>query len=318
VPDRVVSRFLASLAAFAGIGVGLAPTVCAEDVAFPLTGRQTVKANGKRYVIDGKQTLVAGAVIRVEAGVKIAGINGASLDVRGGLKVHGTSDGRVDISRVDFSPTVAPDNEVHLDEVDLTGCDFATPDGASFTGGLTIENASIGGGRFAVRMKSGYLRIMSVRMNTPCAIEAVPDKGRPPEIAIRGGTLTGLTFSGNAAATIRSVDVKGRLEAKDFTDLVVDACDLHESVVFRQSAEGSFSKLQLLKCNLLAGAGLTLARPKGPSTKPEKVRLDKFHFGTNAAPDLTDKRIAERITDGADDDTQSVRAWWQNPQERPH
>ena len=311
-----IAAFVASFA----LGSGGARTACAEDVAFPLSGKMTLKASGKRYVIDGPQTLAPGSLIRVETGVRIAGLHKASLDVRGGLRIHGASgDGRIEIENVDFSPTVAPDNEVHFDEVNFSGCDFVTAEGASFTGGFTIENASVGGSKFAVRIKSGYLRIMSVRMNVPCSIDCVPDKGRPPEVAIRGGTLTGLTFSGDALATVRSVDIKGTLEAKEFADLVVDDCNLHGTAAFRQSAERSFSKLQLLKCNLLEGSTLVFHRPAGPKTKMEKVRIDKFYFGTSSdAADLTDKQIAARIQDGADDEAVSVKAWWQYPQERPH
>ena len=50
----------------------------------------------------------------------------------------------------------------------------------------------------------------------------------------------------------------------------------------------------------------------------EKVRIDKFYFGTSdGKADLTDKQIGDRIQDGADDPEVSVKAYWQNPQERP-
>src|SRR4029078_4460472 len=99
----------------------------AEDdagVPLPLVGRKTVHADGKAYVIDGKQTIPGGSVIRIESNVVIHGINDASLEVKGGLLVHGTQECWVHIDHVDFSPTVAPDNEVHLDMCDLNACTF--------------------------------------------------------------------------------------------------------------------------------------------------------------------------------------------------
>lgn len=314
-----VGAVASALAATGLWALALAPTARGEDVPLPLTGKVTVKANGKRYVVVGKQTIPSGSLIRVEAGVKIAGLEGASLDVRGGFRVHGTQEGHVEISSVDFGPTVAPDNEVHLDEVDLTACRFTTPDGQSFSGGFTIENAIVTGGSFALRIKTGYLRVMDVQLKVPCSVEAVPDKGRPPEVAIRGGRIGDLALGGDASATIRGVHVDGRIDAKDFTDLVVDDCDLHQTIAFRQSAERSFAKLQLLKCNLHGGANIVLARPQGSGTKMEKVRVDKFWFGkADDTADVSDTAIAERIQDGADDPAVSVKAWWQNPQDRPH
>ena len=298
---------------------GVADTAyAAEDVPLPLTGRQTVKAIGKRYVIDGKQTIPPGAVIRLEANVRVAGVNGASLDVRGGFRTSGIDGSRVKIENVDFSPTVAPDNEVHFDMTDLSGCSFSHAGGASFSGGFTMENTDFSSGTFAFRIQAGYVKLMTVKLNGACSIEGNPDKGTPPEISIRTATLQTLSLSGNALVTLRGATLMGALHAERFTSLVVDGCELSGDLTFVQPPEGSFSKLQLTKCNLLAGSKLVFRRPAGPKTPMEKVRIDKFHFGTaDGKADMTDKQIAGRVQDGADDPEVSVKAFWQNAQERP-
>ncbi|MBL9089075.1 MAG: hypothetical protein JNM10_18190 [Planctomycetia bacterium] len=285
------------------------------EVPLPLTGRLSVKADGKRYVVDGKQVLAAGALIKLEEGVRVVGKNGASLEVKGGLRALGGDDGKVSIDGIDFSPTVAPENGFHLNGVTLSGCTFVHGEGAAFEGELTVEN-STWSGAFDVRIARGFARIMSTTLPA-ASVTCVADKGRAPEVALRGCQLSSFTLKGASAATLRSTSVSGTFTAVDFTDLLVDGCDVSGGLVFRQGPEGSFSKLVLTKCNLEGGATVTFARPAGPKTPMEKVRLDKFWFGrADAKPDLTDQAIGERIQDGADDPAVSVKAYWSSPQER--
>jgi hypothetical protein len=292
----------------------------ANSVPFPTTGRQTVRAEGKTYVIDGKQVIPGGSIIRVEANVLIKGINNASLEVKGGLLVHGTEDCWVRIENVDFSPTVKPDNELHFDMANLYGCTFVHGETAAYEGGFTIENSALQHGcKFAVRMKKGYLRIMTTNWKVPCVIDCAPGGSKVPEVAIRTSWMDAVTFSGDASATIRDCETRGALEAKDFTDLYVDGVDLFMGATFRQRAEGSFSRLKLVKCNLLYGMKLVLDRPANDKTKMEKVLVERFHFEAgDMKADMTDKQIAERIDDGADNPAVSVKAFWQNPQKAKH
>jgi hypothetical protein len=68
-----------------------------------------------------------------------------------------------------------------------------------------------------------------------------------------------------------------------------------------------------------AGSEIVFERPKGPDTKAEKVRLEKFFFGPKNGAGLTaDKDVAALIKDGADDPNQTVRALWTKPKEKPH
>ena len=210
-----------------------------DDVPLPLTGRQSVKANGKRYVIDGPQVVPAGALIKLEPNVHVVGVNGASLDVKGGFRTIGISGSPVKIENVDFSPTLSPENEVHFDSTDLTGCSFAQAPTATFSGGFTMENAKFYGGTFAMRVQSGYVKLMSVGFNVDCSIECVPDKGQPPEVSIRGANLQGLSLKGSAMATVRLSTLKGTLQATGFTSLVVDACDLSGDLIFTQGPRGA-------------------------------------------------------------------------------
>ena len=289
-------------------------------VPLPLTGRQTVRADAKAYTIDGKQVIPAGAVIRIESNVNIIGINGASLEVKGGLLIHGTQDSWVRVTDVDFSPTVAPDGQVQFDMADLGDCKFVTPEQAAFDGGFTFENSTFQSTcKFAMRLRRGFIRLMTANVKIPIRIESVPEKGALPEIAIRTSWMHNVTLVGAADATVRDAEIRGVLDATAFDSLVVDGCDLFGNIAFHQPVEGSFGKLQLLKCNLLGASKIILARPTGPKTSVEKVRVEKFHFDNGTPkPDLSDKAIKDRIDDGADDETVSVKAFWQNPSDRRH
>lgn len=286
----------------------------------PLTGRPTVRADGTTYVIDGKQTIPKGAAVRVEADVLIRGINGASLDVRGSLQIHGTQDHWVKIENVDFSATVAPENGLHFDMANLGGCRFVTAEADAFEGGLTIENSALQSDcKLALRVQSGFVRFMTANVKIPIRIETLPTKGTPAEVAIRTCWAKEITLVGPSDATIRNAELKGAVEASGFTSLVVDGCEVAGNLTFRQGPEGSFAGLSLLKCNVLSGWRLRLARPVAPKTPMEKVRVEKFYFAAaNGKSDVSDKAIRDRIDDGADDESVSVKAFWTNPADRPH
>lgn len=305
--------------------VGAAGTVRAGPppggpVPLPLVGRQTVRAEGRAYLIDGKQVIPGGSVIRVEANVKIHGVNGASLEVKGGFLVHGTQECWVSIDGVDFSPTVAPDNEVHFDMADVSDCTWVHGEKQAFDGGLVVENSCWQGScRFEPRIRSGYVRIMTSEFKMPVRIESVPDAGTPPEIAIRTSWMKATSLIGNARATVRDSECRGLLDGRNFTFLEIDGVDLFGGCALHLLPEASWSKCSLLKCNLFSEGQLVLDRPKTPRTKMEKVRVDKFHFeSTSGKAEMDDAGIAARIVDGADDEHSSVKAFVQNPQERKH
>ena len=118
---------------------------------------------------------------------------------------------------------------------------------------------------------------------------------------------------------MRDTEVRGLLDARDFTDLTIDGLDLFYGLSLHQRAEGTFAKLQLLKCNLLDGSKIVFDRPAGPKTKMEKVRVERFFFGTlEDKPETGDKQIADRIDDGADSAAVSVKAFWEKPEDRRH
>jgi hypothetical protein len=304
-----------------------APVAAAGDpappgsVPLPLKGRLTVRAEGKVYVVDGPQVVPSGSAIRVEKGVRILGINKASLDVRGGFEVHGVTGSEVEIDGVDFSPTRKPETNFHFDKCEMSSCTWSHGEGESFEGEWTIENTNLAGScKLAVRLAAGFFRIMSVNARIPVSAEALATKGKPVEFSVRTSSISGgLTYSGPANATVRSCRLEGGLEASGFTDLVVDGCDVRGALRFRQPAEGSFSRLVLTKCNLFEGARLVLDRPTGEKTSPEKVRVERFYFeAQGGTPILKDKDVAARIDDGADDPKVSVRAFWTKPNERRH
>jgi hypothetical protein len=316
-----------------GLAFALAPLLSAAVAAagdevppgsksLPLKGRLTVRDEGKAYTIDGPQVVPSGSAIRVEKGVRIVGLNKASLDVQGGFEVHGVTGMEVSIEGVDFSPTKKPETNFHFDQCDLSDCAWVHGEGAAFEGEWTIENCDLTSScRLSVRLAGGFFRIMSANLPIPVSVDVLATKGKPVEFSIRTSSLSAgtLTYSGPANATVRSCRLDGGLEAGGFTDLIVDGCDVRGALRFRQPAEGSFSKLTLTKCNLFAGARLVLDRPTGGKTPMEKVRVERFYFeGEGGGPVMKDKDVGARIDDGADDPKVSVRAFWTKPNERQH
>lgn len=304
---------------------GVPREVGAEDAPpgakpLPVKGRVTVREKGSTWYVDGPQVVPKDAEIRIEADVRIVGIHKASLEVQGSFEVHGTAGHWVDVRNVDFGPTLEPKGDLHLDMADLYGCSFVTPEGRDFRGRLTIENTCLQRDcRVDLRIAEGFVRFMTVESGVPIRITCAAGSKTPPEVSLRTSWLRDVRVEGPCAGTIRSVEARGLLEARDFTDLVVDGCDLFQSASFHQRPEGTFAGLVLTKCNLLAGASLVLHRPSGPATKLEKVKVDKFFFGTaTEKPAVSDKDVAERIRDGADDPEVSVRAFWSKPNERKH
>jgi hypothetical protein len=285
----------------------------------PLKGRLTVRAEGRVYYVDGPQTIPGGSHIRLEANVKVVGINKASLDVLGGFEVHGTQDNWVRIEKVDFSPTHAPDAKIHLDMADLQDCRFVHDDGAAYEGGFTIENSCFQSGcAFSWNLRSGFLRVMTTEFATPFRVALVATKGQKPEFAIRTSWMKEIALSGAANATIRDSEIRGGLDARDFTSLQVDGCDVWNGLTFRQPEDGSFNGLVLQKCNLLSGATVALVRPRTEKTNLEKVQLERFFYEGSAGPLTADADIAALVTDAVDDDKQSVKAFWSKPNTRRH
>ena len=310
-----------STGTFAPRGAGAADDPPAGSLPLPLTGTPTVRNDGKAYVIDGPQVIPPNAEIRVEQSVEIVGIHHASLEVQGGLTVHGTQGNWVKIKNVDFSPTKAPQKGFHLDMADCWNCTFRHAEGVAFDGNVTIENTCLQRDcTFDVRIATGFLRLMSVEVGIPVKIAtAVGTKGRPPEVSLRTSFLRDVTLSGAASTTIRETDIRGTLDARNVSDFQLDGCNLRGVVTIRQAAEDSWGGVVFQKCDLLKGARLVLDRPEGPKTKAEKVKVDKFYFeDAKGSIVLDDKGVADLIQDGVDDAKVTVKAWWTKPSERRH
>lgn len=257
-----------------------------------------MKADGRRYVVDGKQVLAAGALVKLEEGVPVVGRNHASLEVRGGLRALGGDDGKVTFDGIDVRPTVAPEHGVHLNGATLTGCTFAPPEGAAFEGELTLEN-STWNGAFDVRIAHGFRRVMRTILTPPSTVTCLADKGRAPEVALRGCTRSSFALRGASAATVRSTKVRGTCTATGFTDLRVDRCDVTGGLGFQQGPEGSFGRLGLTTCNLEGGATVAFARPAGPKTALEKVRPTRAGSAARTARRTSSTRRSPRASSTA-------------------
>lgn len=323
---RGLRRFLLLVGTLLVPALGGVPAPARADepagMPFPLDKTQMLKVEGKPYIIDGAKVIPPNVEITIQRGVRIQGINNASLEVQGGLKAHGTETVWVVIQNVDFSPTSVPKRGLHFDMVDFINCKFKHSDKQSVSGEFTIENCCLQRDcEFDVRVVGGLLRIMTVEFGMPCRIRCAKEKENrtPLEIGIHTSWMRDLVIQGGAALTVRSTELKNGLELKNVTDVLVDGCDVSGKLAILQDAEDSFGKVTLTKNNLYDGATLVLSRPEGPKTKVEKVKVDKFFFGPKHGSGVTgDKEVAALIKDREDDPTQTVSAWWSKPNEREH
>ena len=289
---------------------------------FPLDKTTIVKGRGKRFYIDGKAVIPRTAEITVQQGVTIVGINNASLDVRGGLKVHGTQDTWVTMHKIDFSPTSVPTKDLHLDMVDFRGCRFKHSDEQSLGGGITIENSCFQRDcEFDVRLTGGYLKIMTVEFGMPCTVRSIRHKEnrKPIEFEVRSSWMKRIDFSGPAMANFRHSEIRGGLHCTEVTQVLVDGCDISDTLSFKQNPTDTFKKLTLTKCNLFHGATMVCARAMGPKTKKERVRLQKFYFGPKNGRGLQKKADVQKLlVDGSDLADGNVTITWTKPNKRPH
>ena len=100
---------LASLAVLLSAAPAAAESPPPGAKPFPTNKSRKLRAkDGPVFYIDGPTVIPKKVEITVQLDVQIVGINGATLDVQGGLKVHGTQDHWVKITNVDFSPTRSP------------------------------------------------------------------------------------------------------------------------------------------------------------------------------------------------------------------
>jgi hypothetical protein len=294
-------------------------------VPFPVerTGKLRAK-DGPVYYIDGPTVIPKNVEVTVQLDVEIIGINGASLDVQGGLKVHGTQDHWVKISHVDFSPTRSPSRGLHLDMVDLTDCRFVHAEDQGIRGTVVIENGAMQRDCvFDVAVIEGALKLMTIDAGVPWKIRCTPpDPKRPQiEIQIRSCWSRGLELSGPADITIRHSELKNGVICRGVSTVVIDGCDVTiGALAFHQAATDSFKGLTLSKCNLFEGSGLLFERPANPEGKKEKVKLDKFYFGPKegGAPIVDKEALAALIEDGTDKPERNVVAVLGKPLKRKH
>jgi len=296
----------------------------AGAVPFPVDRTTKLTARkGPVYYIDGPTVIAKKAEITVQLDVRIVGINGASLDVQGGLKVHGTQDHWVRIDNVDFSPTRESHLGVHLDMVDLRGCRFVHGEGEGFTGDLTIENGAMQRDcAFDVCMHTGTLKLMTLDSGIPWTIRcASPDpKTKPILVQVRSCWARNVRLSGACDATFRHSEIKDGLRCSNVTEVVVDGCDLTDTLAVHQGPDDVFKKITLSKCNLFDGCTLVLHREPNEDAKKEKVKVDKFYFGPRDGGGALTKPddVAKRIDDGEDVAHRRVVARVGKPAKKKH
>jgi hypothetical protein len=290
-------------------------------VPLPVDRTTIVRDDGHDYYIDGPTVIPPNAEITVQLGVTIHGINNASLDVQGGLKVHGTEQNWVTIDHVDFSPTTEPKRGLHLDMADLHACTFVHGETGELHGDVTIENSCLQPGcKFDVRWTSGFLKIMTVEFGVPCHVrfDRQRENSVPIEFELRSSWMREVLLVGTADATVRHSEIKGNLTAQHVTSLTVDGCDLRGDLVIQQGPDDDFKNVELTKVNVFGGK-VVLDRESGPRVKKERVEIQRFYFGADGGPAVTDpKEVATHVTDQQGKEDGNVFAWITRPQKRQH
>jgi hypothetical protein len=293
-----------------------------KGTPLPVDKSQTLKTEGKSYVIDGPTVIPAGIELTILRGIRVLGINNASLEVRGGLKAHGTQGVWVVFQNVDFSPTSSPNLGIHFDMVDFQSCKFKHSDAQGFDGKFQFENSTFQRTcDFDVRITGQSISIVRVEFGIPVRIRLARPGARKPDFGVGIGQswFRDLVIVGPGVANVRNSELRKGLEVRNVLALAVDGCDSSGNISVLQGEEDTFANVTLTKTNLFDGAKLVLSRPEGPKVKPEKVKVDKFFFGPKNGVGVTsDKEVAAQIQDKADDPTQSIEAWWSKPNERQH
>ena len=272
----------------------------------PVERTTTVRGRGTVWYVDGPTVIPPSAEIRIELGTRIVGINNASLDVQGGLKIHGTEESWVVVENIDFSPTLAPKLDLHLDMVDFRGCKFTWTKEQPFTGLLTLENACVQRGcTWDMHIASGFVKIMTVEFVCPCVITCVPADRKPVEVDIRTSWMKATTVKGPGQHILRHCEFKGDVTAEEVDQFEIDGCDIFGNLVVRQPAEGSFKDVTLTKCSVFEPSKVILERPPGEKPAKDRVKLDKFYWGpvnSGVKRGHTEKELVDRIVDGDDAD----------------
>ena len=300
------AALLVAFAALAAVSAGAAHAreeLPSGATLLPVKKTTTVRGRGTVWWIDGPTVIPKSAEIRIELGTIIRGVNNASLDVQGGLKVHGTIDNWVQMHNIDFSPTREARRGLHFDMVDFHACTFAPSEAAPFGGDITIENATVQKDcTFTFHIHVGSIKLMAVQSKSPIQLISVPSSRKRVDMWVLGCWIGRLTMRGRSRSAVRNSQLKEGALFESMHEFTLDGCDVVGPVVFKQGAEESFKKFNLTKCNIFPGSMLTFERAVRPKPKREIIKLDKFYFGPNegAGEVLSGKAVGEAVKDGAD------------------
>jgi len=139
-------------------------------------------------------------------------------------------------------------------------------------------------------------------------------------VQVRSCWARSIGLTGSCDATFRHSEIKGGLRCERVTKVVVDGCDLTETLAFRQGPRDLFKKITLTKCNLFDGCTLALQREPNEEAKQEKVKVDKFYFGPRGGSGGITRNagLQEMIDDAADTPHSRVVAHVRSPAKKKH
>ena len=290
----------------------------------PVDRSTNVKAGATSvYFVDGPQVIPAKAKIRVEPGVRIVGVNEASLDVQGGLHLSGSADNWVVLENVDLSPTTAPAKGLQLSMVSLKRVRIEHTEEQGISGDVTIRNSTFQRDcKVDACLRGGRLTLEIVDSTVPWTLRTVPSdtRGKAPEIVMERCWAKRTEITGPARATFRHTAFEGGLVFRHASEVRIEGCDVTEVLGFHQGPGDTFRKVKLTKCNLFDGCRLVLDRKAEDGAKVEYVKVDLCYFGPREGPGAVtdDEGLAKLVRDDAAYEEQAVVARVAKPQKSKH
>lgn len=296
-----------------GFASGDDPPKKIPEKPFPVARTVVLRDTDCLYIVDGRQVIPPGIEITGQKGIRIVGRNGAVLEVRGALVVHGISGTKVSVSgvRIELPDAV---QQVHLDHCDFGGGALVTPEGKATAGMITVENCE--DLAVNVALTKGKLNLMSLQTSK--------------KVRIRGASVS--DEASTAYGMVYTCRLHGGLEAENFGDLtvrtsllsgspvvlknnrtlLVDGNRVESSLTIEHTQAGQFKGTTFTKCDLLTST-LRFFAPADPA-KGDTLILDKCWFQGETDADA----IGKIVQDSADDPQNNVKVKVKNPLERPH
>jgi len=284
---------------FALAGVLGMLAVALGDEAVPLPTRKSIilSKEGTVYYVEGRQTIPWGCEISAQKDIHIVGRgSGAVLVVEGSLQAHGVDGREIIFEGLTVEPA-ARCEDIQLDMVIFRkGGGVRTAKGKPIKGKIFIENATFHDtASIDLHLYAGEVDLLDVSSYAQVRVEGVPAAGKTvSELKFKtiGGNYSGgLFLTGARDATVR-INVLGGTTSEfvDCRKLTFDGNKVRsQTLLFRQTRAGRFSKTKLQKCDIYSDR-VVFDAPV--AKRKERCSIDKCWFrGLTKAREIQEKVI---------------------------